>query len=207
MKEYHKIVTAWERDPSTNFKTLLEGRWAEPEFEYLKNNTWDWTEKIDGTNIRVMWDNEKVSFRGKTDSAQLYVPLFDHLQSLFYAGALARIFDGPACLYGEGFGPKIQAGGGNYGASVDFCLFDVLVDETWLQRADVVDIATKLECQVAPILNSGPLEAAIAVAREGFVSAFGAFKAEGFVMRPKTELRTRRGARVITKIKHKDFRA
>ena len=206
MKEYHKIITVWERDPETKFKTLLEGKWATPEFEFLKDNEWVWTEKVDGTNIRIMWDGEKVRLGGKTDNAQIPAFLIERLQTLFYAGAMARIFDGTACLYGEGYGSKIQKGGGNYiSDGVDFCLFDVLIGETWLKREDVEDIATKLEVQVAPIIGRGSLEAAINIARAGIVSEWGDFKAEGLVMRPKVEMKNRMGHRIITKIKHKDF--
>ena len=53
MYEYHKIVTVWERDPETNHKYLKTGVWAEPEFEYLKDCVWLWTEKVNGTNIRI----------------------------------------------------------------------------------------------------------------------------------------------------------
>lgn len=206
MIEYHKIVTVWERDPNTKFKTLIEGKWAEPEFEYLQNNGWVWTEKIDGTNIRVMWDGQKVTFGGKTDAAQMYAPLVERLQSKFYAGALAKIFDGPACLYGEGFGAKIQKGGGNYlPDSVDFCLFDVLVGNVWLERKNVEDIANRLEILVAPIIGVGQLMEAIELTKTGFNSTWGDFLAEGLVMRPQVEMRNRRGHRIITKIKHKDF--
>ena len=206
MKEYHKIITVWERDPETKFKTLLEGKWATPEFEFLKDNEWVWTEKVDGTNIRIMWDGDKVRLGGKTDNAQIPAFLIERLQTLFYAGAMARIFDGTACLYGEGYGAKIQKGGGNYiPDGVDFCLFDVLIGETWLKREDVEDIATKLEVQVAPIIGRGSLEAAINIARAGIVSEWGDFKAEGLVMRPKVEIKNRMGHRIITKIKHKDF--
>ena len=206
MKEYHKIITVWERDPETKFKTLLENKWATPEFEFLKDNEWVWTEKVDGTNIRIMWDGDKVRLGGKTDNAQIPAFLIERLQTLFYAGAMARIFDGTACLYGEGYGAKIQKGGGNYiPDGVDFCLFDVLIGETWLKREDVEDIATKLEVQVAPIIGRGSLEAAINIARAGIVSEWGDFKAEGLVMRPKVEIKNRMGHRIITKIKHKDF--
>ena len=206
MVEYHKIVTAWERDPATNHKRLLEGVWAEPEFGFLKDNEWVWTEKVDGTNIRVMWDGSSVRFGGKTDAAQLYVPLIERLQVLFYSGALARIFDGPACLYGEGYGAKIQKGGGNYIAdAVDFCLFDVLVGDTWLERRNVEGIGNKLECKIAPVVGRGSLLDAIEKTRMGFDSIWGPFKAEGMVVRPAVELKTRRGRRIITKIKRKDF--
>ena len=207
MKEYHKIVTVFERDPNNKFKTLLEGKWSEPEFEYLKDNEWIWTEKIDGTNIRIMWDGEKVVFGGKTDSAQLYAPLVERLQTLFYAGAMSKIFDHPACLYGEGFGAKIQKGGGNYiSDGVDFCLFDVLVGDNWLERSSVLDIANRLEIQIAPVVGVGNLLEAVEITKQGIVSRWGPFISEGLVIRPKLEMKNRRGHRIITKIKHSDFK-
>ena len=38
--QYHKIQTVYKRDPMTNYKTLLDGEFSLPEFEYLANNDW-----------------------------------------------------------------------------------------------------------------------------------------------------------------------
>jgi len=57
MKEYHKIQTVFKRNPKNKLKTLLHGNYSIPEFEYLKDNEWVFTEKVNGTNIRVMFDN------------------------------------------------------------------------------------------------------------------------------------------------------
>jgi len=59
MKEYHKIQTVWKRDQANNYRTLLEGFWATQEIAYLKDLTWVFTEKVDGTNVRVMWDGSR----------------------------------------------------------------------------------------------------------------------------------------------------
>ena len=68
MNPYHKIPTVYLRDPETKFKTLIEGAFATPELFYLAQNEWWWTEKVDGTNIRIMWDGVAViSFGGKRD--------------------------------------------------------------------------------------------------------------------------------------------
>ena len=45
----------------------------------------------------------------------------------------------------------------------------------------------------------------IGLVRKGVGSEWGDFPAEGIVARPATELCTRGGGRIITKIKHKDF--
>ena len=62
---------------------FLLGEWAEPEFGYLQNNQWEFTEKIDGTNIRIMFDGGNIVFKGKTDNAQIPSRLIDKLQNLF----------------------------------------------------------------------------------------------------------------------------
>ena len=54
MKEYHKIDSLYMREEAT--KRLLPGVYRNPAVAYLKDNEWTFTEKIDGTNIRVVWD-------------------------------------------------------------------------------------------------------------------------------------------------------
>ena len=210
MFEYHKIETVWKRDPATNYKHLIWGAWARLEFAYLSSATWTWTEKVDGTNIRVQWDGDTTRFRGKTDNAQIPPRLLDRLNERFDGAKLEGVFPDatPVCLYGEGFGARIQKGGGNYIADgVDFVLFDVRVGEYWLRRPDVEDVASKLDCPVVPIVGTGPLRNAIDLVRDrGLKSAWGDFAAEGLVMRPAVELTDRNGRRVITKIKARDFR-
>lgn len=367
MNEYHKIQTLFKRDMEHNGKTLLEGQWTLPELEFLAGNTWVFTEKVDGTNIRVMIKDGAVTFGGKTDSAQIPAQLVTRLNERFLplATKMQEVFGCDACLYGEGYGAKIQKGGGNYRQDQDFVLFDILVsnaeydtiktcprhrelinatlsdlislkgsvnpaitgtlrnkilsgqqtssadspsttkqiaesktenglgvnatsrpnsesalktmsgccqgkeecaqfvqepttetegagkschspsiiattrDESegccaqpaiqrfikqnetshgsilpectckindwWLQRADVEDVAQKLGLDVVPIIGEGTLHDAIAATKAGIVSTWGNFQAEGIVARPKTELKTRNGHRIITKIKCCDF--
>ena len=207
MNEYHKIQTLFKRDMEHNGKTLLEGQWTLPEFEFLAGNAWVFTEKVDGTNIRVMLNGGAVTFGGKTDSAQIPAQLVARLNERFLplAAKMQEVFGCDACLYGEGYGAKIQKGGGNYRQDQDFVLFDVKVGYWWLQRADVEDVAQKLGLDVVPIIGEGTLHDAIAAAKTGIASTWGNFQAEGIVARPKTELKTRNGHRIITKIKCCDF--
>ena len=210
MKEYHKIQTVFKRDPVTNHKTLLEGEWSMPEFEYLADTTWEFTEKVDGTNIRVMFDGESVVFGGKTDAAQIPAFLVNRLQEIFHTIAarkkLSEVFPSGACLYGEGYGAKIQKGGGNYREDQDFVLFDVKVGDYWLQRKDVEDVAANLGIDVVPVIGSGTLHEMVDAVRNGIVSRWGSFDAEGIVARPTVEFLTRNGHRIITKLKHRDFK-
>lgn len=207
MYKYHKIQTVWLRDPDTKYKTLLEDQWAKPEFEYLKDNDWIFTEKIDGTNIRVDYDCTVRQFAGRTDKAQIPLFLLDKLTELFPLEKFLKLYpDTPMTLYGEGYGAKIQKGGGNYiSDGVDFVLFDVMINGCWLERSSIVDIAQKLNILAVPFVACGPLQKMIEWAREGFNSTWGNFQAEGLVARPIVELQDRAANRIITKIKHKDF--
>ncbi len=211
MKQYHKIQTVYFRNPATNNKTLLEGEWTLPEFEYLKDLDWIWTEKIDGTNIRVMWDGEKVSFAGKSDKALIPAHLLEVLKDTFTDEKMSAAFPevNNVCLYGEGFGAKIRSGTGYLSDRVDFILFDCLIDQWWLTRESIENIAAKLEIAVVPIIGVGSLLDAIELVRKGFKSTIAQNKdlrAEGLIVKPVVELFNRRRERVISKIKHKDFR-
>ena len=216
--EYPKINSIYKRDMTKPNNPFVVGEWSEQCFDYLQNNKWEFTEKIDGTNIRVMFDGENIVFGGKTDNAQIQSHLVNKLQNTFLTLSqrliLKELFkpkEGEATnvvLYGEGFGYKIQ---GKVGVDyllkeVDFCLFDVRVGDWWLQREDVAGIASKLGLKVPAIVGYGTISEAVELVKRGFKSSFGTASAEGLVLRPTCELRTRGGQRVITKIKVRDFK-
>lgn len=208
MTEYHKIQSLFKRDMASKRKNLIEGAWTLPEFEYLAGNRWTFTEKVDGTNIRVVADaTGAVTFGGRTDNAQIPAPLVARLNERFLplVATLAAKFADGVVLYGEGYGAKIQKGGGNYRPDQDFVLFDVRVGPWWLQRADVEDVAQTLGLDVVPVIGEGTLNDAITLCKDGIRSTWGDFEAEGIVARPKTELATRSGHRIITKVKCRDF--
>ena len=99
--------------------------------------------------------------------------------------------------------------GGNYPPDrADFILFDVKVGDWWLNRYANEDVARKLDIGVVPIMGIWKLEEAIEFVKQGFKSTIADNKnyiAEGLIMKPVTELFNRKGERVISKIKYKDF--
>lgn len=205
MKEYHKIQTLYKRNPE-NMKRVLEGEFALPEFEFLKDCDWVWTEKVDGTNIRIMWDGIATAIGGKTDNASIPSPLIAKLQSYSFDDQFREHFkDTPVCLYGEGYGAKIQSGG-SYRQDQDFVLFDVRIGDWWLNRVDVEEIAGKLGLTVVPIIGHGNAKEMTEYVKSFPKSTWGEFESEGIVARPSTELKNRQGHRVITKLKCKDFK-
>ncbi len=208
MKEYQKIQTVFKRDPENKNKTLLMGQYSLPEFEYLADNHWIFTEKVDGMNIRIGMESGRLVIKARTDNAQIPTFLLTILMEIFSPKKLYEMFEDSDdfCLYGEGYGAKIQKGGGNYKSDgTDFVLFDVQVGDWWLKRGDVSDVASKLGIEIVPITGQGTLHELISCVREGITSQWGEFTAEGIVARPKVELKTRSGSRIITKLKMKDF--
>jgi len=135
--------------------------------------------------------------------------LLAKLQDLFPNEKFVKCFgDGemPICLYGEGYGAKIQKGGGNYiPDGVSFILFDVLIGNWWLKRPDVEGVAATFGINVVPVVGTGPLQEAIDLVNVGLASELRDGMAEGLVMKPIIDLAGRDGKRIVAKVKHKDF--
>jgi len=236
METYHKIQTLFKRHlDGPNKGKMIKGQWTTPALEYLSRNQWEFTEKVDGTNIRIgMYDDEnlrrRMDFRGRSDNATLPEPLKVFLQNTFTPEAFEKAGIGGDCvLFGEGYGPKIQ-NGGLYRDDQSFVLFDVKIGGFWLERHNVDDIANKLGIESVPTLGHGTLYDAIDIVESGLTwdnhgkmtnwggsingkrkfaglrSQWGDFEAEGIVARTKTPLFDRRGERMITKIKAVDFK-
>lgn len=210
MKEYHKIETLFERDTGGS-KKLIPWKWRNDTVAYLADFNWIWTEKVDGTNIRVHWDGHSVAFGGRTDRAQIPADLMNYLVNTFGGETNAQLFEQKfgeteVTLYGEGYGPKIQKGGGLYRSDVSFILFDVSVGDVWLTRDSVEDIAASFGIDVVPVVGIGPLGAAIDFVKQRPASLLSEkAQMEGVVARPVVELKDRMGRRLIVKIKVRDF--
>lgn len=206
MEEYAKIETLFDRDAGT-FR-VIPGAWRLEEFQYLADNPWIVTEKVDGTNIRVIWDGSQVIFKGRSDNAQMPVFLFEHLQRTFTPNIMTAAFgDSTTTLYGEGYGARIQKGGGLYIPNgVRFILFDVKIAEWWLQWNNVKAIAAALNIPWVPELGVMPLQAVAELVSTGLQSLLKDGIAEGVVVRPKIDLTMRNGKRVIAKLKGSDYK-
>lgn len=209
MREYHKIETLFERDEKT--KKLIIGKFRNPTIEYLKDNTWTFTEKVDGTNIRVLWNGHNVEFGGRTNNAQIPAHLINRLTELFSGETNAQMFEqkfgeNEVELFGEGYGIKIQ-NGGLYRDDVDFILFDVMINGNYQARESVEDIAKYFGIDIVPIVLEGTLQDGVDYVlnnRKSLVAKNGA-EIEGLVGRTKIETLDRTGKRNIVKIKFRDF--
>lgn len=203
-QDYLKINTVFKRDEKN---LIIPGEWSLPEFEYLADCVWRWTEKVDGTNIRVHWNGENVTIGGRTDNAQVPTFLIAALVHLTSKALWADIFPDSThvTLYGEGYGPKIQ-NGGQYRDTPSLILFDVRVGSWWLKPEDVADIASKFGLDVVPFVGTLKLHEAVEfISTDGLNSHWPNARMEGIVGTPLVDLYNRKGERIIAKIKGKDF--
>lgn len=211
MTEYTKIETVFERDMEGT-KKLIEGKFRNETMEYLKDNRWIGTEKIDGTNIGIIWDGHKVSYQGRTERAQIPAHLMNKLIEMFGGTVNEELFEQKfgemqVVLFGEGYGAKIQKGGGNYRSDVSFILFDVYLPEQnlWLKRDAVEDIAKTFGIDVVPIVYEGDISGAVEFVKSKPKSTIGIADMEGIVCKPAIGMLDRMGRRLIVKIKVCDF--
>lgn len=211
MQEYHKIEGIFVREDEKPHK-MVWGAYRNPVWKELEKVNWIFTEKVDGTNVRVHWDGHRVMFGGRTDNAQIPTHLLNALAELFDGTANEQVFeqkfgDTPVTLYGEGYGAKIQKGGGSYADTAKFILFDVNINGVWLERENVEDIAKSFDIDVVPIVFQGTLDEGIERAKQGFNSLIAKEpkEAEGLVGVPVCNVRDRMGKRVIVKLKTHDL--
>lgn len=210
MRTYEKIETVFARDVDGS-KLLMEGVWRNPTIEFLHGLTWEWTEKIDGTNIRVFWDGHTVTFGGRTDKSQIPAGLVNRLNELFGGEVNAQMFEQTfgereVILYGEGYGRKIQNGGSYIPDGVDFILFDLMIGDNYQPRESVCRAAETFGIKCVPVVGTGTLDEAVAYVKTHPKSVIGTCDMEGLVCRPLHELQDRCGNRVIVKIKWDDFK-
>jgi len=203
--QYPKIETLYERNMDT-FKvdpSKLKNR------TYSLLKSWQWSEKIDGTNIRCIWQGDTLSFGGKSDNAQIHADLIRWLYENVTPDNMAKVFpETNAVIYGEGYGAGIQKNGGAYSPVKKLIVFDVLVaGQWWLSWENTVDVAQKLGLDTVPFIGAMTLEDATEMVRAGFQSRLGdgSHVAEGVVGRPAETLFDKKGHRLIVKLKTSDF--
>lgn len=213
MKQYDKIETIFVRDTEGS-KKLKENVFRNDTVKYLANLKWEWTEKVDGTNIRVYWNGHTVIFGGRTDNAQIPTELMNYLLDTFGTNEAEELFeqtfgDHEVILFGEGYGRKIQKAGSHYiPDGVGFVLFDVMIGDNYQEREWVEKTAMAFNVPAVPIVGYGSLNEAVDYIKThpNSIIAKEKVEMEGIVVRPCYELRDRTGKRIIVKIKWNDIK-
>lgn len=203
-RTYQKINTAFKRDDRN---IIIPFDWSIPEFVYLQDNPWIWAEKIDGMNIRIHWNGQTVTIGGRSDNASIPGDLIAALKPYTDVDIWKRMFpDGDdVTLYGEGYGAGIQKGG-SYRSDKGFILFDVRIGDWWLRDDSIEEVAAGFGLDVVPSAGVMSLnDAWKKIVLGGLTSAWPGVKIEGIVGRPEVPLLTRKGERLIVKLKLRDW--
>lgn len=146
---------------------IIPGAYTWKMFENI--NRWHVTEKIHGQNIRIVLNAQRfdnapneytVDFGGrKGGESSIQKMLLPRLKEHFIVELMQETFpleeeqyDKQVVLYGEGYGPGIQSWHYDLEQS-NFILFDVLVDNVWLEQDAVTDIANQLGIERVPVLG------------------------------------------------------
>ncbi|MFW6130107.1 MAG: RNA ligase family protein [Atribacterota bacterium] len=236
MSKYPKINSLWKREMKGNQKgKIIEGEYSCPEFKNIR--LWRVSEKIHGRNTRIEFhvivSKGKVSisnieFKGRSDDSDIPSYFVKYLMDTFTPEQLSKMvlirldkhtedpldeeFD--VTLYGEGYGAKMQKGGGRYRDNASFALFDVNINGWWLERENVEDIANKLDIDIVPEMGIMTEEEIISLVKntgyklKGFKSRISKDKtldAEGIVARSYPLVLFKNGDPLMWKLKQEDF--
>lgn len=212
-QRYRKINAPYKRTPDGKFIT---DEFSMNEFEELLDHPWHWYEKVDGMNIRIRRTEDGIVFGGKTDRAQIPGQLRLFLEGMIERnrGTLMSLEPG-TCLYGEGFGGKIQKGS-DYGEQ-RFILFDVLAPDPltlgttnyWWSDVLIPGFARKLGIESVGYYGVATLREAMEIARtnppKSFLKDGLPEGAVGQPSGPRGQHKDRFGNPVITKVTLRDF--
>lgn len=206
MKEYQKIETLYKFD--AELKKFKE-EFYNPIVEYLQNCKWLGTEKIDGTNVRVLWNGHKFEFGGRTDNADLPKELLQLLLNTFdYDMEVSfeqKFGEKQVLLFMEGYAGKIQ--GGIYKGKESIIGFDIMINNIYLDKKVSKEIFEELGIQFVPIIEFNNLQECINFVQTHEQSIIQPeSKMEGLVCFPSVRLYDHKGNRIIVKIKGRNLK-
>lgn len=165
-------------------------------------------EKVHGTSANISWKEGKVSYFPGGESLSKFKSLFNEERLVKHFTELGHE---EVVVYGEAYGGSRQKMSYMYGPELRFIVFDVFINNIWLDVPNMDEVATRLEqevvpwrkivCDLAAIDNERDRPSEVAV-RRGFTEEH---IREGVVLRPLAEMFNRYGERMIVKHKHEKF--
>jgi hypothetical protein len=228
--KYSKIQNVFKRNPDGQ---LDPRAWANEAFTFLATAQWIVQEKIDGTNVRVVWDGHNISFGGRNHlgTDNFHGLLRTHLEEKFgtsdFECLIEQTFgETPVILFGEGYGHKIQTNGHAYlpdsppEGEARFIGFDVMVGRRYLPtdegRAALASLGVPVVKQfeqtrtLPEVIHEMTNALRAAAEKEGnppaIVHEGTDREIEGYVVRPAYPMFDHRGNRVIGKVILNDIR-
>jgi ATP-dependent RNA circularization protein (DNA/RNA ligase family) len=188
IEHYPKIKNIFNFDEKYRSITGIQ----EP-FNTLRDITWIGTEKVDGTNTRVIWDGHTITVKPRLDTSAPAKFIVDFWNETFCTKEMEYIFEqefgeDEVILFGETFGPKVQTNGELYSDKLRFCLFDIYHANGWWRYEGVKAFADRLGLFCAPIVFRGTLNQAIDFVKGHQVSTINPnHEMEGIVLEPEVD--------------------
>ncbi len=116
--------------------------YRDPLVSYLSSDDWFYKRKLNGENMRILWNGEQALWNGKTNKFVCGNELSDYMNNTFLEEIFEEKFgrDKQVLLFGEHMGEKVQ--GNELGLKGHhFVLFDVNINGYWLGAQNIVEIA------------------------------------------------------------------
>ena len=166
-------------------------------------------EKIHGTSAHVAWKDNQIRFFSGGEKHERFLTLFN--AEILTARFLELFKDVDVTLFGEAYGGSQQGMSHTYGKELKFIVFDVRIDDTWLNVPNAYDVACKMDLEFVDyiktitnleFLNEERDRPSTQAKRNGIEEDK---LREGIVIRPLEEYKDKRGNRVITKHKGAEF--
>ncbi len=166
-------------------------------------------EKIHGTSAKIIWKDEKVIFFSGGEKHEKFIELFDEEK---LTKRFKELFECDVVIYGEAYGGKCQGMSDTYGKKLKFIVFDVKVDNNWLDVPNAFDVTDKLKLEfvsfnkISTDLKEIDKQRDLPSIQARKNNIEGDKIREGIVLRPLIELTKNNGNRIIVKHKRDEFR-
>lgn len=219
---YTKIETVRQRDLNGT-KRLIPGTFRDPAVKYLKDLPWEVQEKVDGTNVQIWFDGNRVQIMGRDEKSLIPDELMEVLKAKFLNDETEQLFEQmfppkldeegneklvEVSIFGEGIGPKIQKVGKLYGDDYRFLVFDIRVGGVYLEKnSDLwLQMVSAFDLETVPTIVDMTIEEAeeyVKMKPQSLINPKAPM--EGVVMRPHVRLYNQKGERIIVKVKCRDY--
>ena len=166
-------------------------------------------EKIHGTSAHITIELSRVIYASGGTKFETFKNLFDEQKLI---DVHKEWFDCKVVIYGESYGGKEQGMSATYGKEPKFIVFDVKVEDCWLDVVNAEDVAHKFGLEFVPYakcntqleeLNNYRDSSSVVAQRRGIKD----WKMrEGIVLRPLIEFTKSNGRRIIVKHKSDKFK-
>lgn len=164
-------------------------------------------EKVHGTSAHIGFSENALHFFSGGEPNTNFVNLFDQ-ENLMKVFSSKFTEENKVIVYGEAFGGKQQGMGETYGKKLRFIVFDIKIDNQWLDVSSAAGLAGELGLEFVPY-ERGPLSLVWLDEqrdRPSRVAIVPDKPSEGIVIRPIYELFYKDGSRFIFKHKRPEFR-